>query len=274
MPSAPSPIRAWTHPHHPSVGIIGQPTSTDPLHEIHRAEQWLRQQGCQRARGPMEGNTWMPYRANLGPNERPIFLGEPTANAEPWLAAGYSPCMHYSTLLVAHGAQIKATRGRDQQLRSLGWKLLPLHDLPSFSWALEQFHALSRSAFADNFSYTPLSLQDFQQLYAPMQQQLVPELVLMAQNPAGNTAGFCFSYPDVQNPSLKQVIIKTLAVHPSEQKQGIGGWMVGETHRIAEQMGLVGGGLHALMAQHNLSQQISRQKGDCVRRYALYERAL
>ncbi|MEL6346655.1 MAG: GNAT family N-acetyltransferase [Myxococcota bacterium] len=275
MKVAPAPLRAWLNPALTPTGCIGAPpANVDPLRAIADAEAWLRAQGCDAARGPLDGATWFAYRASLGPDDRPPFPGEPSAAPQPWRDAGYAVCQTYMSLLVDNGPQIAATRSRDRDLRAAGWTLETLEALGDFDAALDLFYALSQAAFAQNYAYSPIDRQTFGALYAPLQPMLRPEFVLLARSPTGEPAGLCVSYPDVQNPGLKQLIVKTLAVHPDHRGAGLGSWMVGETHRKADAAGLIGGGIHALMRDGNRSQQISRQKGTIVRRYALFERRL
>lgn len=274
MLAAPEPIRAWVNPHLAPTGCVGTPHSPDPAAEIQAAEDWLRAMGCARARGPLDGSTWHRYRANLGPHDRPLFPGEPDADPAPWLAAGYTPLKRYATLLAHNGPQIEATRARDRALRADGWTLDTLDQLGTFEQALDLFFEMSLAAFRDNFSYTPIDRAGFGALYEPLRPLIQGDLVLVARAPDGQPAGFCFSYPDLANPGLRQVIIKTLAVMPAHRGEGLGSWMVGEKHRIAEASGYTGGSLHALMAGGNRSQQISRDLGEVVREYVLFEKAL
>ena len=222
----------------------------------------------------MDGSTWRSYRANVGPHERPPFLGEPTADPAPWVALGYTPLRRYTTVHSDHAAQIQRTRARDARMRAAGWRLETLSDFASFAAALDTFYAVSLDAFADNYLYTPLDRAAFGALYAPLQPLIVPELALVARAPDGAAAGYCFSYPDAANPALRQVVIKTLAVATAHRSQGLGGWLVGETHRTAEALGLTGGALHALMIAGNHSTTYARGSGRLVREYVLYEKTL
>lgn len=275
MLAAPEPLRAWVNPHLTPVGCIGNlPDGLEPADAIRAAEDWLRAQGCTHARGPLDGSTWQRYRVNVGPHDRPLFIGEPDADPAPWVAAGYTPCKRYSTLLAHNGPQIQATRDRNAALRGAGWTLQALDQLGSFDEALDLFFEMSLAAFADNFSYSPIDRAGFGALYQPLRPLIQPHLVLVARSPEGEAAGFSFSYPDYANPGLKQVILKTLAVLPAHRGKGLGSWMVGEKHRILEETGFTGGGLHALMSAGNTSQRISRKLGGLVREYVLFEKKL
>jgi GNAT superfamily N-acetyltransferase len=274
MIAAPQPLRAWVNPHLAPTGCIGAHTGPDPVARIREAEDWLRTQGCTQARAPLDGSTWQAYRANIGPHNRPPFLGEPDTDPAPWRDAGYTEAKRYCTLLAHNAPQISATRKRDAALRRDGWRLDTLDALGSFDDALDLFFDLSLAAFTKNFSYSPIDHNAFKALYRPLQPIIRPDLVLIARSPEDEVAGFCFSYPDLACPSLKQVVIKTLAASPAHRGLGLGSWMVGEKHRIAEELGYTGGCLHALMASGNTSQRISRAQGALVREYILFEKTL
>ena len=274
MRTAPSPLRAWINPGLHPIGCIGAPDGPDPQAQITAAESWLRQEGCSRALGPIDGATWFAYRANIGPHDRPLFPGEPTADPAPWRALGYTEEHRYSSVLAKNEPQIAATRDRETRLRASGWQLEDLDALGDFDDALALFWQMSVVSFPGNRFYTPIDRTTFKALYARVRPLITPRLALLARSPDGQPGGFCFSYPDPTQPRRAEFIIKTLAVMPDFRGLGLGSWMVGETHRIGKEMGFVGGGIHALMAVDNRSQRISRNIGGLVREYVLFEKIL
>ena len=64
---------AGIHANLKPIGCIFPTAET--ARDIHNAEAWLKEQGCSTAYGPMYPQTWYPYRACLGPFERPFFWG-------------------------------------------------------------------------------------------------------------------------------------------------------------------------------------------------------
>src|SRR5688572_15970208 len=120
MLAAPPPLRAWVNPALSPVGCIGAPAGPDPEAEIAAAEEWLRAQGCAAARGPLDGSTWRAYRANLGPFDHPLFLGEPTASPDPWIIRGYREVARYRSTLADNAAALAAAAPRLDALAAAG----------------------------------------------------------------------------------------------------------------------------------------------------------
>jgi L-amino acid N-acyltransferase YncA len=264
------PAKAHLHPTLAPVGSIEDGTDE----EVAEAEVWLRAQGCTVARGPMGPNTWLPYRANLGPYKRPPFIGETTFGPEVWEARGYRVAARYVSSLADNLAQAESSMARACELVSAGWTLKTLNELGGFEAALPRFYELTIASFRRAYAYTSIEWGAFKQLYAPVAPLIDPELVVVACSPEGEMAGYCFAIPDRPNPQLKQFVVKTLAVDPKWRTLGLGSWLVGNVHSRAHTAGWTGGGIHALMWTGSHSRQISAHAGEIIREYALFEKDL
>jgi len=218
--------------------------------------------------------TWHPYRANLGPHDRPPFLGEPTFSPAPWEQSGYRVVARYASALADNLAQIESAADVSCSLVSAGWDLWTLDQHPSFDEALRCFHRITLASFKQAHAYTGLPWTDFHRMYAPVQDLVDPNLVLTAVSPEGEAAGYCFCIPDRLNPDRSEFIIKTLAVDPRWRRHGLGSWMVGNAHSRAHTAGWTGGGIHAMMWTGSHSRQISAHAGRIIREYAVYEKDL
>ena len=267
---SPPGIRAHIHPELFPYGNIEDGT----IDEIVAAENRLRDQGCTHARGPMGPTTWHPYRAVVESDGRPAFLGETQFSPCVWEAQGYSICAHYASALAPNAPQIESAEVRSESLRRAGCALKDLQEIGGFKAALDCFHAISASAFQKAFAYTPLPLNAFEQMYAPIEPLIEPKLVLTAVSPSGEPGGFCFSIPDRLNPDTRQFIIKTLAVSAEHRQAGVGSWLTAAAHQQAHELGWTEGGIHALMWTDSHSRQISQHAGTIFRRYALYDKKL
>ena len=253
-------------------GRISAPID-NPEEGIARAEDWLRLQGCTLAYGPIGASTWTPYRATLGPFARPMFFGESNFNPNPWVKLGYEVVATYTSNLAENQSQIKSSVAYRAALLKQGWRLLSLNDLDT-QQTLKRCYDISQRSFSHAFCYRSISQSDFLALYQSLLQKIDPRLVLFAQCPKGSIVGFCLAYPDIQNPELRQFILKSLAVAPSYSGQGVGSWLVGEVHRVAEDLGYTNGGIHALMWAGSHSTKISAHAGILIRKYALYQKRL
>jgi GNAT superfamily N-acetyltransferase len=272
--AAPAPLRAWVNPALRPAGCIGAPTGPDPLAEIAAAEAWLRAQGCTIALGPLDGATWYPYRAVLGPDERPPFLGEPRASPVPWREAGYAPAARYASALADNAAQAASAAARGAALAAAGWTLEAMDRAPSAEAWIDTFWELSVASFQGAFCFSPIAREDFAGLYLPLLPRLLPALVLLCRDPTGAPVGFCLCMPDLLQPGRREFIVKSLAVLPEARRAGAGSWLVGHAHAVAESLGFTGGGIHALMWSDSRSRAISAHGGRVFREYALYAREL
>jgi len=244
------------------IGCIG------PVHDVQTlqaCEAWLRDQGCTQAWGPMEQATWFSYRASLGPHDTPAFFGEPTADPQPWLDAGYTECARYASSLCPNAAAI--AYGDSKAIA--GVTLTPMGD---FQQTLADIHRISHAAFARAHGFTPLPLPALQALYRPLLGAVDPRMVLFARAD-GETVGFVFGVADHLTPGSGRFLVKSLAVHPEAQRGGLGAWMVGELHRVADGLGFTHG-VHALMWAGSNSRAISAHGGVVFREYGLFRRDL
>jgi GNAT superfamily N-acetyltransferase len=256
-------VLASVNPAHGAVGALGDLTGDQQT--IAAGEQWLRDQGCVAAQAPLEQATWFPYRACLGPFDEPPFFAEPTASPMPWMQAGYRPVAHYTSALCDN--RTAARYGESK--RPAGYRLERMGD---WDTTLPLLHDLATRSFQDAYAYSPISLPLMQALYAPVRPHLVPELVLLAYQ--GDTpVGFVFGIPDLLVPNRGRFLVKTLAVLPEHRRTGLGAWLVGAQHAIAQGLGFTHG-VHALMWSGSRSQSISAHGGRVFRRYALYLKEL
>lgn len=236
----------------------------------------LSEEGVKRVVGPMDGTTWDRYRLALptAMGERAPFLSEP-ANPPDYPAhfdeAGLDVVEWYASQLVEDlGALAQRTRDPAGSLSEQGIRVTSL-DSSHFDRALEELHAVSLEAFADNPYYSPIGLERFRTLYAPMREMLDPDLVLVARDEDGVAVGFVLSFPDLMDPAGRptRVIVKSLAVSPGRRGRGLGSLLVHETHRRAAEKGY-DAAIHALMHTGNDSLKISSHGGAVFRHYALY----
>jgi GNAT superfamily N-acetyltransferase len=207
----------------------------------------------------------------MGPFERPFFYGEPRFSPELWVDSDYKIVSRYTSQLCPNAEEVARHVESKSRLEDDGWSFFSLteQDVP-----LKQIHQMTVSSFASAFAYTSLDLNDFLAMYGPILERADSDLIRFARSPEKLVSGYCFSIPDIDNPSLKQFIVKTLAVLPEARKIGVGGVLVGDAHRVADSKGWTNGGIHALMWEGSNSQKISAHKGQKFREYALFSKNL
>lgn len=241
-------------------GAIGDFTGGPSL--LARAEARLRARGVTEAVGPLDGNTFFPYRACLGPSEEPVFLGEPVTHAETFRAAGWREDARYTSTLCPNGPQIENGRPLPE-----GWRVRNVR-LDRLDEELAHLYRVTLPAFAGAWRYAPIPFPAFAALYAPFRDRVDPRWVFLAEDPSGVVQGYLFAWP-----MGDRFVIKTIAVHPAAAGARLGAHLMMRVHALAEDLG-VRQGIHALMWEGSVSQRITRHGGRVFRRYALYRKRL
>jgi GNAT superfamily N-acetyltransferase len=273
------------------VGVIGHYASADAAAGtalVDHACARLADAGCTVALGPMDGNTWRPYRFVIGHGQdgqhpdrgpEPAFFLEPD-NPEDWpsqfRAAGFSILTTYTSAvnddLSRDDASLETTAGR---LAERGITIRSF-DPAAAEAELGRIFTLSLASFSRNYLYTPIDDAEFFEQYRCVLPAVRPELVLLAER-QHELVGFLLAIPDLlerrRSERVKTVIIKTVAVAPEIARAGLGGLLTARVEREAHRLGYRRT-IHALMHERNASQHISRRSARTIRRYALFARAL
>ena len=262
-----------------AIGRFRADSAAATVSLLARACTALRAQGCTRAVGPMDGNTWRSYRFVTEPGTEPPFLLEPTNPPEwPqwWQAAGFAPLAEYfstaSDDLATTDPRLKAVRTR---LHAAGIRLRPL-DPARFDDDLRRIYDVSVVAFQANYLYTPIAPAAFLHQYRAVAPLVRPELVLLAEQ-EGRPVGYVFAVPDHAEARrglpVRTFIVKTLAVLPGRAFAGLGALLLAEVHAAARPLGFTRV-VHALMHASNVSRNLSAHYAKTLRRYTLFSRVL
>jgi hypothetical protein len=251
---------AWDGARTMALGGIRAADPADAAGLLRIAVDRARALGAGALIGPMDGDTWRPYRLPVESDGRPPFLMEPTAPPHlhrAFLDAGFAELARYFS-----AARPLTPTAPDPCVRP--WE----GEDPEALFA--QVHALSTRAFAGNAFYRPIALEAFLAMYMPMVPLLKPELVLFARD-GDRLIGFLFGIPDyAQGPAPEAAILKSYA----SLAPGAGRALATTFHANAAAMGY-GSAIHALIHEDNRSAARSRREGAGVfRRYALMGRRL
>jgi GNAT superfamily N-acetyltransferase len=268
------------------AGVIGHYAARDPESAdaiLRQACARLAEAGCTLAIGPMDGDTWHAYRFVIERgDDQPFFLepDHPPDWPAHWTAAGFQPlAIYHSTLAEDVSARPDDHwQGALQRLeRTAGVRLRSL-DPARWEDELRRIYAVAEISFRANFLYTPLSEAGFLELYRPLRERTRPELVLLAEDGAGQPVGFVFALPDwlqtARGETVDTIIVKTVAVLPGRTNAGLGRGLIGAVQAAGRALGYRRA-IHALMHETNVSRQLSARFGTRpMRRYALFSRRL
>lgn len=241
-------------------GCVGDFTGGPTL--LALAEARLRARGVREAVGPMDGNTFFPYRACLGPWDQPAFPSEPAGSPEPWRRLGWREDARYTSALCPNGPQI----AHGCPLPS-GWRVRHV-DYDRFDAEIRALYRVTIPAFDGAWRYAPIPYEAFAALYAPYRDRVDPRWVLLAEDPQGVVQGYVFAFPLVD-----RFVLKTIAVHPDARGLRVSTHLMAAVHAWAEACGIPQG-IHALMWEGSLSRVLTAHGSRTFRRYALYRKTL
>lgn len=265
------------------LGVIGRYECPGPSSGLlEMACAFLRGKGCTRVVGPMDGNTWQPYRfVTDDPSGEPPFFLEPSNPPEypkHWRDAGFEPYATYrSTITSDLGVSDPRACRIAERLGASGVRLRPI-DPTRMESELESIYALSLESFRHNVLYTPLEKVRFMAQYERLVPAIHPQLATMAEGKDGTLVGFCFALPDLceaqRGVGVRTVVVKTAAVRPGRAWAGLGVHLLENCHATARTLGFTRA-IHALMEDGNASRMISEaHRATVLRRYTLFSKSL
>lgn len=269
------------------VGMIGHLDGSDDgavSSLLVRACSVLRERGCDRVVGPMDGSPWHAYRvvseeAPEGEVHPPFALEpSPPIRTRSWLEAErFEEVAGYHSALVPRlPDREEALRDRTGAAEAHGVTLRPF-DPERAEPELDALYRISLESFARNPFYVPIPREAFLASYRPLVQRVDPRLIVVAER-GGEAVGVCFGLPDLaqvaRGEAIDTVVVKTVAVLPEMGGRGLGSLLVLAVEEAARRAGL-SRSIHALMYDGNRSVRISRQSDvRVIRRYALLGRAV
>lgn len=227
--------------------------------------------------GPINGNTWRKYRLVVDAGTEPPFLMEPTNPQEYPLyfeQAGFTPIANYLSAVnqeLSHVDPRFEQTSRDLEILGVRFRNV---DLDRFKEELASMHQLSLASFADNYLYSPLSLEQFLKMYLPFAPSLQPHFITIGEAD-GEVVAFLFTIPDLlqaqRGGKIDTMIAKSIAVHPRMSGQRIGTFLLDRAQQQARTMGMTRM-IYALMHEDNRSARIASRFCVPIRRYALFAR--
>ncbi len=235
--------------------------------------------GCSQAIGPMDGNTWRPYRFITKRGPEPIFFLE-TNNPDTWpvhfTSNGFRPLKTYFSSLATDLScpQPKIQLLNEHLIKAgINFRQINHH---RFEDELRRLYALCLLSFSENFLFTPICEAEFISMYLPLEPLICPELVFIAEY-NGSPVGWVFSIPNYRQADRGQtidtLIIKNLAVHPAHRGMGLGSVLLARCHSAAKDRGYTRA-IHTYMIEDNISRKISAYYAQPIRQYHLFKKEL
>lgn len=259
------------------VGLVGHYSASSlgaGKKMLEAACDLLRESGCARVIGPMDGNTWKSYRLVSAMGSEAPFLLE-LRNPLEWnhhfLEAGFEVLTTYHSTLGLNpepDSRMPRVRKRFAANRITTRAANPAN----LEAELEAIYNLALESFSQNFLYSPISREDFLELYRPVLAKLPPGFTRIAEHD-GRTVGFAFAVPDMLRPQPDTLILKTVGIRHARVYAGLGALLADEMHDLARSAGMTRV-IHALIHDGNVSGKTSAKTGSVMRRYALYSTKL
>ena len=239
----------------------------------------LAEEGCSQAIGPMDGNTWRPYRFITQRGPEPIFFLE-SVNPDSWpqhfTANGFTPLKSYYT---ASATDLSCPQPKiqclNERLINAGIIFRQIN-LDRFEDELRGLYGLCLLSFSENFLFTPICEAEFMRMHLPLKSFICPELVLIAEVD-DSPIGLAFGIPNYREADRGQtidtLIIKSLAAHPAYRGIGLGSVLIARCHSAAKELGFTRA-IHAYIIEDNISRKISAHYARPIRQYHLFKKEL
>lgn len=229
--------------HHEALGYIGFFSLKDANDDataatlLNEACRFLQASGATKAVGPMQLNTWLPYRFALptDPDSPGAFIWEPSnppEYPEIWKKNGFVREMLYASQGhdgLAH--LVKAMQPAWQKAKASGFSFRPLVPDRLLERELPILHRLSMTGFSDNHLFEPLPESIFRELYVPLAGKNARQSLALAAfvlSPEQKEVGFSFSFVDPSH-QKPRVVLKTATILPEFRGKGLSNALFFET---------------------------------------------
>lgn len=212
----------------PDVGFIGffeTDTSTKEALAIgkgllHEAEAFLKSKGVKTVYGPLNYNTWFPYRFGLPKDDELTFSWEPFQPKEypqVWMEGGFTVCESYQSVGLGD-LQGYAEKCRPAYERAVqeGYSFRPVDADRLESHEIPALYEISMEGFRDNFLFEPLDPQGFAGIYVPAMKKADLSYSFFVLDKNGKEVGFFYGFVD-----QGYLVLKTVAVRNEARGKGL-----------------------------------------------------
>ncbi len=239
---------------------------------LKKAKDLAAQKKYQWLIGPMEGSTTNPYRFSQN-NQSANFFMEPYHHIyynKQFQNAGFQSIAEYFSNQT-HSLQYSSSKTealeRDFIQKGATFRNINLMDLEV---DLRKIATLSQEAFANNFLYTPIQVEEFISKYKKHSPLFDPRLIWIVEDQQKEIQAFLFAIKDYCDPNQETLIIKSMARKKNACFKGIGSILSKKVYQAAKELGYKKV-IHAFIYQDNNSLALSKKfAGSPYKSYALY----
>jgi len=258
------------------IGAVGKYACIDD-NEAAKAlfgqvEKIARESDCNMVIGPFDGSTWNDYRLNTKQKSDSFFLepNYPTYYNTHFQQAGFAVlATYYSQATEVLSRNEDALNAQQQKYESAG-AIFRQIDLGNYKEELEKIAHFSNKAFKENFLFSPIAIESFVEKYLMIKPIIDPTFVYLVNNQEGDLWALCFAIKNLNDPTGKTLIIKTLARTKDAPLKGIAYFLGAKTGAEAAKKGYTKV-IHALMRSDNASRDASKRiDGEVISEYVLY----
>ena len=264
-------------PVYPGVGYIGffeaaDLSTTKAL--LNSAWDWFRNKSngsALKIYGPVNFNTWLPYRFRVGQEEDPTpsFSFEPVNPPEYplWFQElGFRPVETYhSSASAGVDGIVESTKKSYEKALQNGFSFRQMAADGFLERAVPKIHEISQVVFQDNFLFEPIPYSFFHSLYVPIAKKADLSLSYFALDPQGKEVGFFFNF--IESGSF---VMKTAALLPESRGAGVSNAMLYLAAKDAQTRG-VRQSIVALVRDGIQSESYTRKQVETWKhRYALF----
>lgn len=248
---------------------------------VQAALGWLKVRGVTQVYGPVNFNTWLPYRFRIPSKSSPTAQKEnsPSFAWEPihppeyplWFSElGFSADAHYHTDgLDGLGGLLEGTRKDYHRCLDAGYTIRAADPSALLQKEVPILYRLSMPSFTDNFLFEPVPYEFFKELYVPLANKADVSLARFACDPAGKEVAFFFNFKDSD-----YMVSKSVCVLPEARGKGLSNALLHSSVQAAMSQGL-SRSVMALMKTGIQSESYSKKQNQLWRHeYVLFRKEL
>jgi hypothetical protein len=229
-----------------------------------------KKQNIKKLIGPVNGSIWFPYRFISTSDESHLFKGEFPAN--PFYHKCFSGLENKRVVTYSSGIRknfdliIEATKKSYELLKEANLKIEALSEVPEET--LVEIHKLAGEIFFNkSVAYEDFPVSYFLELYSKDKMKDLFRTYIVKNG--DNLIGFCNVFYEEE----KVIILKTLAIHPLFQKQGIGSAIAYLVHSDARE-NKIEKIIYALVRDDNNIKFFPKDDVINIRQYSLFEMSI